>query len=63
MDNVPIWLFGVGIALFVIGDLLWLMRNTLNRPMNLKLTGTLVGVGVACLTTGLVMWAVSAGGH
>lgn len=61
-DAIVLVLFVVGLAMFVIGDLLWLLRNTFNRPMNLRVTGTLVGGGVALLSVGLLTWALTAGG-
>ncbi|MGE3962017.1 MAG: hypothetical protein AB7F65_10080 [Dehalococcoidia bacterium] len=54
LDNLPLILFVVGLALFVIGDLLWLVRNTFDRPMNLRVTGSLVGAGILLLSLGLI---------
>ena len=45
--SIPITLLVTGLALFALGDLLWLVRNTFKRPMDMRLTGGLVGVGVA----------------
>ena len=61
LDNLPLVLFAVGLALFVIGDVLWLVRNTFNRPMNTRLTGGLVGVGVVLICAGLVALVATAG--
>lgn len=36
----------VGLALFVAGDVLWLLRRRQGRPLNLRFTGTLVAAGV-----------------
>ncbi|MEX1021747.1 MAG: hypothetical protein WD058_01245 [Dehalococcoidia bacterium] len=58
---VPLVLFVSGLVLFVVGDALWLLRNTFNRPMNVRLTGALILAGVVLLTAGLGAWAVGAG--
>ncbi len=55
-------LFLVGLAMFIVGDVLWLLRNTFERPMNVRLTGGLVGGGVALISVGLLAWALTAGG-
>ena len=62
LDNLPLILFVVGLVLFATGDLLWLVRNTFNRPMNMRLTGGLVGTGVVLLTLGLVTLVASTSG-
>lgn len=61
-DQIPLILFIVGLTLFVMGDLLWLVRNTFNRPMNLRLTGGLVGSGILLLCLGLVTLVAGAAG-
>jgi hypothetical protein len=61
LDNLPLILFGIGLVLFVAGDLLWLVRNTFNRPMNTRLTGGLVGAGVLLLCVGLIALVATAG--
>lgn len=61
LDNLPLILFAIGLALFVIGDVLWLIRNTFNRPMNTRLTGGLVGTGVLLICIGLVALVATAG--
>jgi uncharacterized membrane protein YidH (DUF202 family) len=48
----------VGLALFVIGDLMWLVRHTLSRPMNMQVTGGFVAVGVALMVVGLTFFAL-----
>lgn len=62
IETVPLLLFLGGLALFVAGDVLWLLRNTFNRPMNLRLTGGLVGGGIAAISMGLAWWAIGGGG-
>lgn len=47
----------VGLALFVIGDLMWLVRHTLSRPMNMQVTGGFVAAGVALMVIGLAAFA------
>ncbi len=61
-DTITLWLFLAGLALFVTGDLLWLLRNTFNRPMQMRVTGALIGAGIVLLTIGLAMFAVRGGG-
>ncbi len=61
LDNVALILFAVGLALFVVGDVLWLVRNTFNRPMNTRLTGGLVGIGVLLICAGLIALVATAG--
>lgn len=60
-DTITLWLFLAGLALFVTGDLLWLLRNTFNRPMQMRVTGALIGAGIVLLTIGLAMFAVRGG--
>jgi hypothetical protein len=59
----PLPLFILGLVLFVGGDVLWLLRNTFDRPMNLRVTGGLVFGGVALMSVGLLIWAVADGGE
>ncbi|MCB9482538.1 MAG: hypothetical protein H6674_10640 [Dehalococcoidia bacterium] len=61
LDNAALILFIVGLALFALGDLLWLVRNTFDRPMNLRVTGGLVGSGILLLSLGLVALVADAG--
>ncbi|GMU40840.1 MAG: hypothetical protein AMXMBFR23_17060 [Chloroflexota bacterium] len=61
-DTITLWLFLAGLALFVTGDLLWLLRNTFNRPMQMRVTGALIGAGIVLLTIGLALFAVRGGG-
>ncbi len=61
-DNLTLVLFLVGFALFAIGDVLWLVRNTFSRPMDVRVTGGLVVTGIVLMTVGLARWAVAAGG-
>ena len=61
LDNAALILFIVGLVLFALGDLLWLVRNTLDRPMNLRVTGGLVGTGILLLSLGLVALVADAG--
>ena len=62
LDQLPLILFGIGIVLFVIGDVLWLVRNTFDRPMNVRVTGGLVGSGILLLSAGLIALVATAGG-
>jgi len=61
-DTAPLVLFIAGVVLFVLGDILWLVRNTFSRPMNLRLSGGMVAVGIALISIGLVWFALTAGG-
>lgn len=61
LDNLPLILFAIGLALFVVGDVLWLVRNTFNRPMNMRLTGVLVGAGILLICVGLIAVVATAG--
>lgn len=61
LENLPLILFAIGLALFVVGDVLWLVRNTFNRPMNTRLTGSLVGSGVLLICIGLIALVATAG--
>jgi predicted acyltransferase len=61
-DTAPLVLFIAGVVLFVLGDILWLIRNTFSRPMNLRLSGGMVGVGIALISIGLGWFALTAGG-
>lgn len=54
LEHLPLVLFGIGLVLFVVGDILWLVRNTFDRPMNIRVTGGLVGSGILLLSAGLV---------
>ena len=36
-----------GIALFIAGDALWLIRRRRGRAMDLRVTGTLIAAGIA----------------
>jgi len=62
LDHIPLTLFIIGIVLFAIGDLLWLVRNTFDRPMNIRVTGGFVGSGIVLLSLGLIALVVDAGG-
>lgn len=59
MDTLALALFIGGLILFVIGDVLWLLRNTFNRPMNLRITGGLVGGGVLLICLGLIAFVLT----
>lgn len=48
-----------GLALFVVGDVLWLLRNTFSRPMDMRVTGTLVFGGVGLMSLGLLTRVIS----
>lgn len=61
LDNAALILFIVGLVLFALGDLLWLVRNTFDRPMNVRVTGGLVGTGILLLSLGLVALVADAG--
>ena len=62
LDTLTLILFLGGLALFIVGDVLWLLRNTFDRPMSVRVTGTLVGGGVAMISLGLLLFALTAGG-
>jgi|GEM_PF-3695345 len=51
----------MGLVLFVVGDILWLVRNTFDRPMDVRVTGGLVGSGILLLSAGLVALVAGAG--
>ncbi len=59
MDTLTLALVVGGLVLFVVGDVLWLVRNTFDRPMNLRVTGSLVGVGIALMSLGLLTFALT----
>jgi hypothetical protein len=59
MDSIALALLGSGLALFVAGDALWLVRNTFKRPMDMRITGGLVGAGVLLMAAGLAVLAAS----
>lgn len=61
LEHLPLVLFGIGLVLFVAGDILWLVRNTFDRPMNIRVTGGLVGSGILLLSAGLVALVAGAG--
>ena len=46
-DSLTLVVAFAGLALFVAGDVLWAIRRQRGRPMNLRLTGTLITAGVA----------------
>ncbi len=52
-DTLTLALLICGIVLFLAGDILWLARVTMSRPMNLRVTGGLVGAGVLLIALGL----------
>jgi hypothetical protein len=60
-DQLTIILVVTGLVLFVGGDLLWLVRNTFSRPMNLRVTGGLIIAGIALMSLGLLRFALTAG--
>ena len=49
-----------GLALFIAGDVLWLARNTLSRPMDIRITGGLVAAGVLLMGAGLLSIVLAA---
>jgi len=54
MDALTLPLMLTGLVLFVVGDVLWLVRNTFKRPMDVRVTGGLVGAGVLLMGAGLI---------
>lgn len=58
MMGLPLILILTGLTLFVAGDLLWLMRNTFRRPMDIRVTGGLVAAGVLIMGAGLLVFAL-----
>ena len=60
MHTLRLVLVLAGLALFVAGDALWLMRQTLNRPMNVRVTGGLVGAGIALVAAAILLFVVDA---
>lgn len=61
-ENLTLILFLAGLAMFVVGDLLWLVRNTFNRPMHIRVTGGLIAAGMLLITIGLVRFGIGGGG-
>lgn len=59
IGGVAPWLLVSGLVLFVAGDVLWLVRNTFHRPMDLRVTGALVTIGVLLMGAGLVSIVVT----
>ncbi len=59
MESTAVGLLAVGLSLFIAGDFLWLVRNTFKRPMDMRLTGGLVAVGVLLMGGGLLAFAVA----
>ncbi len=59
MDSIALALLVSGLALFVAGDALWLVRNTFKRPMSMRITGGLVGAGVLMMVAGLAALVAS----
>lgn len=55
MDVVIYVLLAVGMLLFLAGDLWWFARYSLNRPMEMKRTGVLVGSGVLLISIALLL--------
>ncbi|MDA0271479.1 MAG: hypothetical protein O2798_11025 [Chloroflexi bacterium] len=60
-DQLTLALVVTGLVLFVVGDLLWLVRNTFSRPMNMRLTGGLIATGIVLISLGLLRSALMAG--
>lgn len=61
-ENLTLILFLAGLAMFVVGDLLWLVRNTFDRPMHIRVTGGLIAAGMLLITIGLVRFGTGGGG-
>ncbi|MDA1010883.1 MAG: hypothetical protein O2888_05350 [Chloroflexi bacterium] len=59
MHTAALGLLVTGMALFVTGDLLWLVRNTFNRRMDMRVTGGLVASGVLLMGAGLIAFVAS----
>jgi hypothetical protein len=58
MTGLPLILILVGLALFLAGDVMWLARNTMSRPMDIRVTGSLVGLGVLVMGAGLLVFVL-----
>jgi hypothetical protein len=61
-EQLTLILFLAGLAMFIVGDLLWLVRNTFNQPMHIRVTGGLIAGGMLLITIGLARFAVGGGG-
>jgi hypothetical protein len=48
----------LGLALFIAGDVLWLVRRARGRPIELRVTGTLVLAGVAIFFVAVALRAI-----
>jgi len=44
-----------GLALFVAGDAIWLRDRRRGQPLDLRLTGTLIGLGVLLFLVGALL--------
>ena len=57
MHTLRLVLAVTGIALFVAGDLAWLLRQTFDRPISMRVSGTLLGSGVVLFAIALLFFA------
>jgi hypothetical protein len=53
-DGLTLALFVTGLVLFVAGDVLWFARHMRDRPMDVRLTGALIGGGVLIIGLGML---------
>ena len=60
MHTLRLVLVLAGLALFVVGDAFWLARQTRHHSMNMRVTGGLVGAGVALVAIAVLLFALDA---
>ena len=60
MHTLRLVLVLTGLALFVIGDALWLVRQTRHHSMSVRVTGGLVGAGIALVAIAVLLFALDA---
>ena len=58
--RMPLLLIVAGVVLIVAGDLAWLWRQTTNRTMDMRVTGTLIGAGAALVAAALLLAVLEA---
>lgn len=54
IDGLTLTLLAVGLALFVLGDVMWFARHMRDRPMSIRVTGSLIGGGVIIIGIGML---------
>lgn len=53
-DGLTLVLLITGLLLFVAGDIMWFARHMMDRPMEIRVTGSLVGAGVLLIGLGML---------